>query len=185
MGLLLPFTAYAYQRLVDDIISAYNSKNGIDFFITSLLFVIWIYVFQAVEEPAENYAIFLIRQRVNYSFDRRITNKLKDTEYSYFENSENLDLINRVESASGNSAVDLFVNVINFLSGIIKIIGVLFLLITYSYLIAVIVIVIAIPIFWIASKYGKYIHDWYQKNSKSRRFLEYLSSLLTQANMYK
>lgn len=182
MSLLLPFTAYAYQRLVDDIIGAYSSKSGISFFITSLLFVIAIYVFQAVEEPIENYSAFLIRQRVNYLFDKRITNKLKDTEYYYFENSENLDLINRVEGASGDSAVDLFVNVVNFLSGIIKIVGVLFLLTTYSYIIAIIAILIAVPIFWISSKYGKIIHDWYQKNSKSRRFLGYLSSLFTDKN---
>lgn len=182
MGLLLPFTAYAYQKLVDDIIGAYSSKRGIEFFITSLLFVIGIYIFQAVEEPIENYAVFLIRQRINYSFDKRIANKLKDTEYAYFENSEDLDLINRVQGASGNNAVDLFVNVIDFLSGIIKIIGVFLLLITYSYIIAVIVIVIAIPIFWISSKYGKLIHDWYQKNSKSRRILRYLSSLFTDKN---
>lgn len=97
MGLLLPFTAYAYQKLVDDIIGAYSSKSGMEFFITSLLLVIGIYIFQAIEEPIENYAAFLIRQRVNYSFDKRIINKLKDTEYSYFENSEDLDLINRVE----------------------------------------------------------------------------------------
>lgn len=149
MGLLLPFTAYAYQKLVDDIIGAYSSKSGMEFFITSLLLVIGIYIFQAIEEPIENYAAFLIRQRVNYSFDKRIINKLKDTEYSYFENSEDLDLINRVEGASGNSAVDLFVNVINFLSGIIKIVGVLFLLITHSYIIAIISIMIAIPIRWV------------------------------------
>ena len=179
MGLLLPFTAYAYQRLVDDIIRAYSSKSGMEFFITSLLFVILIYIFQAVEEPVENYVAFLIRQRINYLFDKKIANKLKDTEYSYFENSDNLDLINRVESASGNSAVDLFINVIDFLSGIIKIIGVMFLLTTYSYLIAITVAVIAVPIFWLASKYGKQIHDWYQKNSQSRRFLGYLSSLFT------
>ncbi len=182
MGLILPFTAYAYQKLIDNIIAAYSSKRGIEFFITSLLFVIGIYIFHAVEEPIENYADFLIRQRVNYSFDKRIANKLKDTEYSYFENSEDLDLINRVQGASGNNAVDLFVNVIDFLSGIIKIIGVFLLLVTYSYIIAVIVIMVAIPIFWISSKYGKFIHDWYQKNSKSRRFLEYLSSLFTDKN---
>lgn len=182
MGLLLPFNAYAYQRLIDDIIGAYSSKTGMEFFITSLLFVIGIYVFQAIEEPIENYAIFLIRQRVNYSFDKRITNKLKNTDYSHFECSQDLDLINRVKNTSGNGAVDLFVNIVNFISGIIKIIGVLFLLITYSYIIAIVVILIAIPIFLIASKYGKIIHDWYQKNSKSRRFLRYLSSLFTGKN---
>lgn len=182
MGLLLPFTAYAYQRLIDDIIGVYSSQSGIGFFIPSLLCVVGIYFFQAVEEPIENYAAFLIRQRINYSFDKRITNKLKDTEYAYFENSEDLDLINRVQDSSGNNAVDLFINVINFLSGIIKIIGVFLLLITYSYIIAVIVIVIAIPIFWISSKYGNLVHDWYRKNSKSRRFLGYLSSLFTDKN---
>ena len=182
MGLLLPFTAYAYQKLVDDIIFAYNSKNSIEFFIASLLFVIGIYVFQAVEEPIEKYAAFLIRQRVNYAFDKKITNKLKDIEYSYYENSEYLDLINRVDGASGNSAVDLFVHVINYLSGIIKIIGALVLLITYSYIIAIIAMLIAVPVFWISSKYGKFIHDWYKKNSKSRRFLWYLSSLFTDKN---
>ena len=72
MGLLLPFTAYAYQRLVDNIIIAYDSKSGMGFFITSLLFVILIYIFQAVEEPVENYAAFLIRQRINYLFDKQI-----------------------------------------------------------------------------------------------------------------
>lgn len=178
-GLLLPFTAYAYQRLIDDIIGAYRSKGGIEFFITSLLFVAGIYIFQAVEEPIEKYVAYLIRQRVNYLFDKQIMNKLKDLEYFYFENSKDLDLINRIESASGNSAVDLFVNVTNILSGIIKIIGVLFLLAEYSYIMAVISIIIAVPTFWTASKYGKFIHDWYQKNTKSRRFLGYLSSLFT------
>lgn len=182
MSLSLPYTAYAYQRLIDDMIYAYNNKSSIEYFIMSLLLVIGIYMFQAIEEPVENYAAFLIRQRVNYFFDKKITNKLKDIEYSYFENSDDLDLINRIESASGNNAVDLFVNVVDFISGIIKIIGVSLLLATYNYLIAVIVIVVAIPIFWVSSKYGKYIYDWYQKNSKNWRFLKYLSSLFTDKN---
>lgn len=176
-GLLLPFTAYVYQILIDEIIFSFqNTASGITF-VEPLIMIVGIYFFQAIEEPIESYCNFLLRQRLNYWFDKKNIDKLTKIKYSHFENSEDLNLINRIDGSTGSAAVDLFCNTLNFTSGIIKIVGTFLLLTTYNFIIAISALIVAIPIMMISSKYGKSIHDWYEKNSKSRRRLNYLSSI--------
>jgi ATP-binding cassette subfamily B protein len=176
-GILLPVTAYAFQKLIDGIISSFQAEATDITFIVPLLIIAGIYAFQAIEEPIESYCDFLMRQRLNYWFDTNNIGKLTKIKYSCFENSEDLDLINRIDGSTGNESVDMFGNILNFISGIIKIIGTFILLLTYSYLISIAVVLVAIPIMLISAKHGKVIHDWYQKNSKNRRWLGYLSSI--------
>ena len=176
-GLILPLTAYAFQTLIDEIIFTFqNDKTGITF-VTPLLMIVGIYIFQAVEEPIESYCYFLLRQRLSYWFDIKNINKMTKIKYVHFENSTDLDLINRIDGSVGNAAVDLFDNVLNLISGIIKIIGTFILLLSYNFIISITVLVVAVPILLISAKYGKAIHEWYEKNSKSRRRVSYLSSI--------
>lgn len=176
-GILLPFTAYSFQKLIDGIIFTFqNNKNEITF-VVPLLMLVGIYIFQAIDEPIESYCYFLLRQRISYWFDSINIDKMTKIKYSHFENSEDLNLINRIDGSVGNAAVDLFDNVLNLVSGIIKIMGTFILLLNYNYIIAVIEVFVAIPIFVISAKYGKTIHEWYEKNSKNRRRLNYLSSV--------
>jgi ATP-binding cassette subfamily B protein len=147
--------------------------------IGSLFMISGIYVFQAVEEPVEGYCDFLLRQRLNYWFDSNNIEKISRLEYSHFENSGDLDLINRMDGSAGNAAVDLYENIMDLISGVIKIAGTFILLLNYNIIVSVVVVLLAVPIMFIASKYGKEIHAWYQKNSKSRRRLEYFSSVFT------
>lgn len=176
-GFLFPFTAYVFQNLIDEIISTFQTKDTFATLITPLLMIASIYIFQAIQEPTESYCDYLIRQRLNYWFDTQNIDKLTKIKYAYFENSEDLDLINRIDGSSGDAAVDLFENILNLISGIIKIVGTFILLLTYNFFIAIAVVLVAIPVMIISAKYGKSIHDWYHKNSKSRRRLSYLSSM--------
>ena len=176
-GVLLPFTAYAFQQLIDEVISSFQENSTNITFVVPLLMITGIYTFQAIEEPIENYCDFILRQRLNYWFDTNNINKLTKIKYSHFENSDDLDLINRIDGSTGNAAIDLFGNVLNLISGIIKITGTFILLLTYNSIISIIVVLVAIPIMIISAKYGKSIHYWYEKNSKSRRRLGYLSSI--------
>ena len=122
-GILLPFTAYAFQKLIDEIISSFQVKDtGITFTIP-LLMIVGIYFFEAIEEPIESYCEFILRQRLNYWFDTNCIDKLTKIKYSHFENSKDLDLINRIDGTAGSEAVDLFNNILNLVSGIIKIVG--------------------------------------------------------------
>lgn len=176
-GILLPFTAYAFQKLIDEIISSFQVKDtGITFTIP-LLMIVGIYFFEAIEEPIESYCEFILRQRLNYWFDTNCIDKLTKIKYSHFENSKDLDLINRIDGTAGSEAVDLFNNILNLVSGIIKIVGTFILLSTYNFFISIVVVIVAVPIMIVSAKYGKLIHDWYEKNSKSRRRLTYLSSI--------
>ena len=147
--------------------------------ITSLVMITAIYAFQAIDEPIERYCDLIIRQRLNHWFDSKNIYKISKIEYTYLENSKDLDLINRVTEATGDEAVDFFSNCLKLFSGIITIIGTFVLLSTYNPIIAIAVIIVAIPIMIIAAKYGKTIHDWYQKSRKKRRWLDYLSSIFT------
>lgn len=136
-----------------------------------------IYIFQAIEEPIVNYCDFLLRQRLNYFFGKNNLGKIAKIDYCHFENSDDLDLIKRIEDSAGDAAVDFFNNILNLFSGVIKIIGTFLLLMNYNFYISLAVLLVSIPIIIISSKYGKYIHDWYEKNSGKRRRLEYLSSI--------
>ena len=176
-GILLPFKAYAFQKLVDGIISSFQAGREEITFLMPLVMIIGIYTFYAVEDPIEGYCDFLLRQRLTYWFDQNNIKKLTKIKYSHSENSEDLDLINRIDGSTGQAAVDLFRNVLNLLSGSIQIVGTFLLLSTYNVVVAVAIVVVSIPIMIISSKYGKQIHEWWEKNSKKRRRLDYLSSV--------
>ena len=67
-GVLMPFTAYAFQRLVDGVIYSFQIKNIQHTCLFSFLMVVGIYIFQAVKEPVEGYCNFLMRQRLGCYF---------------------------------------------------------------------------------------------------------------------
>lgn len=176
-GIVLPYTAYAFQRLVDGIIFSFQNNAEMAVILGPLVMVASIYVFRAIEEPVENYCSFLISQRVGYFYEADNIRKLSKMEYAHFENSSDVDLINRINESAGNAATDLFDNILNLISGTIKIVGTFMLLASYSFLLAVAVVFVAIPIIVLAAKYRKSIHDWYEKNSKKRRKLDYRASV--------
>lgn len=181
-GLILPYTAYVFQSVIDAVITAYSTSADFWTFYTHIIMIVGIYMFQAVEEPVESYCHCLVNQRINYQFDKIIVEKLAKMKYSHLENDRDLDLIERVESSSGSVATELFDNVLTLLSGIIKIVGTFLLLVTYSYVIAIAALLVAVPIMHLSIKYGKTIYDWYQVNSQKRRRLEYISSIFTDRN---
>lgn len=178
-GVLLPVHAFALQKLIDAVVFAYRHNESPATFFIPLAGVTGIYLFHAVYEPIKSWCSFLIGKRLNRFFDEIIAGKLQMLDYTHLENSRNLDVIRRVEETSGNAAVDLFINTCRLLSGMIKITGSVALLMRYHYIIAILVTLISIPIFFISAKYGKTIHEWFQINTKKRRMRDYLSSIFT------
>lgn len=178
-GMLLPINVFAIQNLIDKIIFAYKYNENLSVVFFPLASVIGIYLFHSIYEPVKSWCEFLMRQQLNLFFDGIIVNKLKVIDYTHLENSNDLDVIRRVEEISGNAAVDLFINACSLLSGMIKITGSFVLLIRYNYIIAITVSLVSIPIFFISARYGKTIHEWYQVNTKKRRTRDYLSSIFT------
>lgn len=182
-GVLMPFTAYAFQRLVDGVIYSFQIKNIQHTCLFSFLMVVGIYIFQAVKEPVEGYCNFLMRQRLGCYFQKKNMSKLAKMEYFHLENYEYIDLIERVCESTEDAAVDFYINSLELISCMVAIIGTFFLLLSYNVMIAICTVMIAIPIMVLSLKYGKEIYDWYERNGKNRRRVHYLSSIFTQKDI--
>lgn len=183
LGLMLPLTAYIMQNFIDAILTSFSSSMDLKSMVYFFIILSVIYIFEAIEEPISGYCKLLISEKLNYKFDCIILKKLEAIDYAHFENCDRLDLINRVNGTAGVQAFNIFENILLFVSVIIKITGTFVLLARYNWVISLGIVLIAIPIIYFAGKHGKNIHDWYQKNSKKRRTLEYLSSLFINRNI--
>ncbi|MDR0963809.1 MAG: ABC transporter ATP-binding protein/permease [Clostridium sp.] len=99
-------------------------------------------------------------------------------EYQHIENSETADLINRVAPDFPNKIWEMYGNVSQISHVILSMLGVFATLFTQVWWIALVLILLSIPLLWIADRAGKESYSADKEMSKIDRRVWYLTSVL-------
>lgn len=112
-------------------------------------------------------------------FRTAITQKRTRLAYRYIEDNKSWDLISRVARTPETQIKTSYIEFLNMLSGLLQVMGILLLLISYVWWAALIITAFSVPMVWLALKSGRANYEASREASKYKRKYEYLSEVLS------
>lgn len=162
-----------------------NALGLIDGFATkraayiSLAIVIGIIAYQWLVEPIKAYLANKIEMDLRVSLKGAYVEKCSKIEFKYVENTDSMDLMNRVADTMEHKFIDGFTNVVNLISLFMTIAGLLIVLITQIAWVALIIIAVAIPLLYLSFISGKATYEANKEITKYQRKYKYLTTVMT------
>ena len=114
----------------------------------SLAIVIAVIAYLWLAEPIKAYLANKIEMDLRVNLKGAYVEKCSKIEFKYVENTDSMDLMNRVADTMEHKFIDGFTNIINLLSLVLTIGGILLVLITQIAWVALIIIAVAAPLFY-------------------------------------
>ena len=145
----------------------------------SLAIVIGIIAYQWLVEPIKAYLANKIEMDMRVSLKGAYVEKCSKIEYKYVENTDSMDLMNRVADTMEHKFIDGFTNVVNLISLFMTIAGLLIVLITQIAWVALIIIAVAIPLLYLSFISGKATYEANKEITKYHRKYKYLTTVMT------
>jgi ATP-binding cassette subfamily B protein len=131
-------------NMTDEIIKGLVSHQGINFDnITAIGFwLIGLYVISALFSYTQNWLMTTISQKVTYAFRRDISDKIARLPLKYFDKHENGDIVSRVTNDVETISQNLNQSMTQLVTSIIMIIGILIMMLTISWQMTLIAILV-------------------------------------------
>lgn len=98
--------------------------------------------------------------------------------YCHVEQSDSMDLINRVLRDTGKRVMEIYMAGLSLLKLLIQIAGILFIIAGYVWWAALLILIFCIPLFWYSVRGGKKNYEAQRDTSKQTRKYQYLDTLL-------
>ncbi|NEP31293.1 MULTISPECIES: ABC transporter ATP-binding protein [unclassified Moorena] len=96
-----------------------------------------------------------------------------------YESSEYHDYLNRARSGAGGRSLALMENLGILLQSSITLISVIAILLPYGILLPIAIVIGTLPGFYVVLRLNRHHHQWWQKTTLDRRWLEYYEIVLT------
>ena len=145
----------------------------------SLAIVIGIIAYQWLVEPIKAYLANKIEMDMRVSLKGAYVEKCSKIEFKYVENTDSMDLMNRVADTMEHKFIDGFTNVVNLISLFMTIAGLLIVLITQIAWVALIIIAVAIPLLYLSFISGKATYEANKEITRYQRKYKYLTTVMT------
>ena len=145
----------------------------------SLAIVIGIIAYQWLVEPIKAYLANKIEMDMRVSLKGAYVEKCSKIEFKYVENTDSMDLMNRVADTMEHKFIDGFTNVVNLISLFMTIAGLLIVLITQIAQVALIIIAVAIPLLYLSFISGKATYEANKEITRYQRKYKYLTTVMT------
>lgn len=145
----------------------------------SLAIVIGIIAYQWLVEPIRAYLANKIEMDMRVSLKGAYVEKCSKIEFKYVENTDSMDLMNRVADTMERKFIDGFTNIVNLISLFMTIAGLLIVLITQIAWVALIIIAVAIPLLYLSFISGKATYEANKEITKYQRKYKYLTTVMT------
>ena len=145
----------------------------------SLAIVIGIIAYQWLVERIKAYLANKIEMDMRVSLKGAYVEKCSKIEFKYVENTDSMDLMNRVADTMEHKFIDGFTNIVNLISLFMTIAGLLIVLITQIAWVALIMTAVAIPLLYLSFISGKATYEANKEITRYQRKYKYLTTVMT------
>lgn len=145
----------------------------------SLAIVILVIAYQWMVEPIKTYLANRVEMNLRVNLKEAYVEKCSKIEFRYVENTNSMDLMNRVADTMEHKFIEGLTNIVNLLSLILTIGGLLFVLVIQIAWVALIIIVVAIPLLYLSFLSGRATYEANKKITKYQRKYKYLTTIMT------
>lgn len=172
------FQILIVAKFIDEAIKTVNNKGNISETFMLAVVIILIIGYQWIINKLMDLAWIRFENKLRTSFAVDIVEKRAKLKYQYIEDEETWNLINRVSNQPETKIKNLFNNILNSLCLLFEVAGILGIIMSYDWLIAILILTIAFPMFWLSIKSGKATYKVNQKATQHDRVCEYLTEVL-------
>lgn len=141
--------------------------------------VISVIALNAIISKLSNFVAVKLELKLKEKYRTSITEKIAKLEFKHIENQESWDLIFRVSDKPEEKIRAAYSSFLSMIELIIRVLSVLLVLSSYSWWAVIVILAIAIPLFYMAIKSGKVIYQVEKDVSKARRESHYIGAVLT------
>lgn len=122
-------------HMTDDIIKGLIGRTGIDFSAITVIgrWLIVLYIISAVFSYVQSWLMTSISQKITYAFRRDISEKIARLPLRYFDQHENGDIVSRITNDVETISQNLNQSMTQIVTSVIMIIGILIMMITISW----------------------------------------------------
>ena len=177
-ALIPTFMIFITANFINSVIAMYNGDVHLSSVNIDIALFVAVIIYQRLNDVIKNYVeckrrIYYRRKLVPEMLERRAM-----LEYQHYEDSKTLDLINRVCPLFDEQVWDMYKQIISLISLVIYVMGILITLFFQLWWIALSMLVLSIPIIYIATKAGQRTYSADKELTKIERRVEYLSEVM-------
>ncbi len=177
-AILPTYQVIVNARFIDGAIGLFQKEVTRTHVYSSLAIVILIIAYQWMIEPVKVYLSKKMEKTLRVNVRSAFVEKCSKLEFRYIENTSSMDLIKRVSENMETKIMDGFVNLLNLLSIVITIAGLLIVLMSEIAGVTFIIIAVAIPLLYLAFISGKATYEANKEITKYQRKFKYLSQVM-------
>ncbi|WP_404661120.1 ABC transporter transmembrane domain-containing protein [Haloimpatiens myeolchijeotgali] len=159
-----------------DIVS--KNRDFSDIFIPLGLIVLLL-VYSLMSEKLINFVNVKLEMKLRKNLRVFITEKRAKLKYNHVENNYTWDLISRVSKEPEVRCKNAYNEFLALIAMFVRIAGLLLVIFVHAWWAAIVILLIAVPLFTVALKNGKDSYEANREVSKYRRRFEYLGEVLT------
>jgi ATP-binding cassette, subfamily B, bacterial len=110
---------------------------------------------------------------------RLIHAKAVEVDFAFYENSQYYDRLEQANTQATGRSLALLQNIGGVLQGVVTLLSISVILITYSILLPLVLVVSTLPALYVVVRHNQYYHDWWHRTTADRRWAGYFDSMLT------
>lgn len=177
-GLVPTLQILATAKFLDIAILIFKQEKDIKDIVMPLLFVILLLAYDWISTQLSKFAEVQIKNRLRGEFRVNIVEKIATLRYKYIESQDSWDLISRVIKEPEVQCTKAYISSLDMIAMILKITGILVVLFIQVWWSAVLIVLISVPLFFIALKSGKETYEANREVEKNKRKIKYLEEVL-------
>lgn len=177
-GLVPTLQILATAKFLDIAILIFKQEKDIKDIVMPLLFVILLLAYDWISTQLSKFAEVQIKNRLRGEFRVNIVEKIATLRYKYIESQDSWDLISRVIKEPEVQCTKAYISSLDMIAMILKITGILVVLFIQVWWSAVLIVLISVPLFFIALKSGKETYEANREVEKNKRKVKYLEEVL-------
>ncbi|WP_297521964.1 ABC transporter ATP-binding protein [uncultured Clostridium sp.] len=164
---------------VNKAVAILNGKMGVDKIYLSIFMLVSVVAIDWLFAKVILFASTSMSLKIKKGYRVEITRKVASLKYSYIESEDTWNLIERTTKDIEIRLRDAYLNLLNLISLILKITGVLVVLLTYSITSVIIMFAVCVPFFILSVKSGNKAYEVEKEVAKERRKSDYIGATLT------
>lgn len=166
-------------KFIDDALGLIDGTSTRKTVYISLIIVIAVIAYQWLVEPVKTYLAGKSEMDLRVKLKGAYVDKCSKLEFKYVENTDSMDLMNRVADTMEHKFIEGFTNLVNLLSFILTVGGILLVLVAEIAWVALVIIIVGAPLLYLSFLSGKATYEANKEITKYQRKFKYLTTVMT------
>ena len=181
-GLLPVISVYLIKLVVDGLVKVVNSPGNWQLMVPVITLIVFTVVVMLLSDLLDSLGELIRTAQSELTFDH-ITALLHQQalalDISFYESPDYHDLLERARSEAGSRSRSLLESLGSLTQNAITLIGMAAVLINYAVWLPLVLLIGALPAFYVLLRFDRLYHRWWQTTTTDRRRTQYFDMMLT------